>query len=388
MRIDDPDFLKRIEDRYVARSIASETSPRRARLGAADLVAFLTNPNAQLSAEQLALLRSDARLRADYARLKQTLLLTSVPSIAGRGDAAVVTRRFAVGRLEMRRSRTRRSFTISLALENRNQAPEMLVLENAGGEILRLPLPPPDAAGIISVEKDPRDAADGMAVRMLGDPAAEVSLSQALTAGERQPRQTVAGGDGAVTQLAEAPGRWPLWRVITGGGAGLKRAAAAPPTERGRRQVAGPRSSFRYAIAASIVFAVFGAGALIEVYFQPLGSGGDFGGLTMAHREAAPADLRETHAPVRPGTSVVLTSFDLANASAGASVVRAWSALHGALDSWKPIDLASPINPGATARLDFRGASCFNDIKVRFSDGDERVFSNQNVCQDAAIVVR
>ncbi|MBV9633898.1 MAG: hypothetical protein JOZ40_04650, partial [Methylobacteriaceae bacterium] len=54
----------------------------------------------------------------------------------------------------------------------------------------------------------------------------------------------------------------------------------------------------------------------------------------------------------------------------------------------KPIDLAAPINPGATARLDFRGASCFTDIKVRFSDGDERVFSNQNVCQDAAIVVR
>lgn len=178
MSIDDPKALQRAEDLFVTRSVAAEPGDRAASLTFADMVNFLTDPEARLTHEQERLLFSNARVRRDFTNLKQSLRwrpeLASGPSIAPAAAAAggdrLSERTFPGGRLRIIPSSVGQQVFISIHLDDTKDPPSLLAMELPDAEVAKVALPPPESDGTILLIKDLADADDARLVRLLRDP--------------------------------------------------------------------------------------------------------------------------------------------------------------------------------------------------------------------------
>ena len=67
---------------YAARSALAESQPATPRLGVGYIVQFLSDPQRRLSMDEQRALFANARLRADYRRLKSQHSVVELPTMA------------------------------------------------------------------------------------------------------------------------------------------------------------------------------------------------------------------------------------------------------------------------------------------------------------------
>ena len=171
-----PDHPDEIEHRasqlYAGRSAMAEASPPSRRLGIAEIVQFLSDPQHVLSDDQQRELFVNQQLRADYRRLKAQLSLVDLPALAAASTGAVTLRRFDGGTVNIHPSRRPGQVYVVIRLAPPKPELRTLLLENAAGELVKRPLPPTDASGEIMIVLDEANSGDQKLLRLMSDPMA------------------------------------------------------------------------------------------------------------------------------------------------------------------------------------------------------------------------
>jgi hypothetical protein len=79
--------------------------------------------------------------------------------------------------------------------------------------------------------------------------------------------------------------------------------------------------------------------------------------------------------------------FEFVNLNRSASIVQAWIAAAGTSEPWRPIGIYTQIAPRTTRRITVSGGTrCTFDLKIRFDDGYEQVFSDIDLCRTEHLV--
>ena len=170
---DNNDIIDRAEDLYVARSVIAAKSTRRPLLAIADLVRFLTDREVvSLTPDQQAQLFTDRQLRDDFQRLKRSLSLFVMPAAAAAStDQLLNERNFPGAQVKITGSRKPGHFYVTIALEEVDSSPALLVLEGPAGDIARVALPAVDDRGTILILKDMASPSDARLINLLRDPS-------------------------------------------------------------------------------------------------------------------------------------------------------------------------------------------------------------------------
>jgi hypothetical protein len=170
---DQPDEIElHANQLYVARSAMAETAPPSRRLGIAEIVQFLSDPQHVLSDDQQRELFVNQRLRADYRRLKAQLSLIDLPALAAASAGAVTLRRFDGGTVNIHPSRRPGQVYVVIRLAPPKPELRTLLLENAGGDLVKRSLPPADSSGEIMIVLDETNSGDQKLLRLMSDPMA------------------------------------------------------------------------------------------------------------------------------------------------------------------------------------------------------------------------
>jgi hypothetical protein len=170
MTTDTDDIAHRADQLFAARSALAEARRPTRRLGIAEIVQFLNDPSRTLSPEEQRALFTDPRLRADYRRLKSQATVFELPALAAASSGAVDARRFEGGTVTIHPSRLPGQIYVILRFTSPADAPRMMLLEGAAGDLLKRTLPPADQQGEIMMVLNERSEADAGFLRLLGDP--------------------------------------------------------------------------------------------------------------------------------------------------------------------------------------------------------------------------
>src|SRR2546421_7949895 len=135
MSEDNPAFRQRTEDLYVARAVAEDTAPGVLSLTFVDLVRYLSDMSASLTADQWRLCREDPRVRADYDALKRNLSVAELPQAAAASQGDLEERTFPGGRLRIRPSALAGQVYLILTLDRVPTTPRILLVEGKDGEV-------------------------------------------------------------------------------------------------------------------------------------------------------------------------------------------------------------------------------------------------------------
>jgi hypothetical protein len=166
------DIARRAEELYAARSAMAEAGPPRRRIGLAEIVQYLNDPARALSMEEQRALFSDAKLRADFRRLKTAAAVAELPALAAASDGGVKARRFDGGSVSIHPARRPGQTYVILRFAAPSGMPRMMLLESAAGELVKRSLPAADQNGELTMVLDERSAADAAFLRLLADPTA------------------------------------------------------------------------------------------------------------------------------------------------------------------------------------------------------------------------
>jgi len=152
--------------------LSEDVRPSDLPLTFAQLVQFLSNPQAALTAEQWRACRENPRLKADYAALKQRLCVAELPQAAAASQGDLEERIFPGGRLSLRPSVVPGQVYLIVSIESEITVPRILLLEGKDGEVDRVALPEPDPDGTMLIILDTlKNEGDARAVRLLRDPS-------------------------------------------------------------------------------------------------------------------------------------------------------------------------------------------------------------------------
>jgi hypothetical protein len=165
----DDDIAHRAEKLYAARSALAETQPSQRRLGVAEILQFLNDPQHSLSMEEQRALFADPKLRADYRRLKSQVAIAELPALAAASAGDVNSRRFDGGTVSIHPSRVHGQIYVILRF-NWPTPPRTMLLEDTGGDLVKRSLPPVDANGEIMMVLDEKKTSDAAFLRMIRDP--------------------------------------------------------------------------------------------------------------------------------------------------------------------------------------------------------------------------
>jgi hypothetical protein len=168
MTADTDDIARRADQLYAARSALAEAKRPARRFGVAEIVQFLNDPSRSLSPEEQRALFTDPRLRADYRRLKTQATTFELPALAAASSGAVDARRFEGGTVSIHPSRVPGQIYVILRFTSPADAPRMILLESAAGDLLKRALPAADHQGEIMMVLNERSDADFL--RLLTDP--------------------------------------------------------------------------------------------------------------------------------------------------------------------------------------------------------------------------
>lgn len=155
---------------YAARCAVADAMPRVARVGVAELFQFLADPGKELSPEAQRALFSNPRLRADFKRLKATLRCVELPALAAASDGNVNTRTFDGGMVRIHPSRVTGQVYALFQFNWPSGGPRALLLEDASGQMIKRPLPTPDASGQAVLVLDQNQPSDHIFLRLIADP--------------------------------------------------------------------------------------------------------------------------------------------------------------------------------------------------------------------------
>jgi hypothetical protein len=174
---EDDDIAPRADKLYAARSALAEAQPATRRLGIAEIVQFLNDPERSLSMEEQRALFADPRLRADYRRLKSRQSVVELPALAAASVGSVDIRRFEGGTVRIHPSRVAgQVYVVVRFRQPAADAPRSLVLESSAGELVKRPLPAANATGEIMMVLDRKRAADEAFLRLISDPTSTGSF--------------------------------------------------------------------------------------------------------------------------------------------------------------------------------------------------------------------
>src|ERR1700692_4427840 len=148
------DLALRAAKLYAARSALAETERPTRRLGVAEIVQFLNDPRRSLSMEEQRSLFADPQLRADYRRLKSQVTIAELPALAAASAGNVNSRRFEGGTVSIHPSRLPGQVYVVLRFNGPPAPPRTMLLENAGGELIKRSLPAADSSGEVMMVLD------------------------------------------------------------------------------------------------------------------------------------------------------------------------------------------------------------------------------------------
>jgi hypothetical protein len=170
MTADTDDIARRADQLYAARSALAEAKRPTRRFGVAEIVQFLNDPSRALTAEEQRALFADPRLRADYRRLKAQATTFELPALAAASSGAVNARRFEGGSVSIHPSRIPGQIYVILRFDSPTGAPRMMLLESAGGDLIKRALPSADPQGEVMMVLNAGSDADAGFLRLLADP--------------------------------------------------------------------------------------------------------------------------------------------------------------------------------------------------------------------------
>ena len=171
----DDDTALRAEKLYAAHSALAETGRSTRRLGVAEIVQFLSDPERRLSMEEQRSLFADAQLRADYRRLKSRMAIAELPALAAASTGTVNARRFEGGTVSIHPSRVHGQVYVILRF-SWPAPPRSMLLEDSAGDLLKRQLPPADPNGEVMMVLDEKEASDARFLRLLADPTSTGSF--------------------------------------------------------------------------------------------------------------------------------------------------------------------------------------------------------------------
>jgi hypothetical protein len=137
---DDDAIADRADRLYAARAAMAETAPAARRIGLAELVRFIDEPGHGLSVEAQRALFSNAKLRADFQRLKAPRRWAELPAVAAASDRAIETRRFEGGTLRIHPSRIPGQVYVLIQFGSAGDPPRTLLLEGRDGRVMKRPV--------------------------------------------------------------------------------------------------------------------------------------------------------------------------------------------------------------------------------------------------------
>jgi hypothetical protein len=170
------DIVLRADSLYAARSALAETSPSRRRFGVAEIVQFLNDPGRSLTMEEQQSLFANPKLRADYRRLKSQVAIAELPALAAASAGDVNTRRFEGGTVSIHPSRVPGQIYVVLRFNWPAGPPRTMLLESAGGDLIKRVLPPADPNGEIMMVLDEKRSSDQGFLRLISDPTSTGSF--------------------------------------------------------------------------------------------------------------------------------------------------------------------------------------------------------------------
>lgn len=170
------DIERRAETLYAARSALAETQQPPRRLGIAELVQFLNDPQRELTMEEQRSLFSNPRLRSDYRRLKSQVTVADIPMLAAASSGDINARQFDGGTVKIHPSRVPGQIYVLLQFSAPSSAPRSMLLESTAGNLVKRPLPQPDANGEIMMVLDQKNAVDAEFLRIITDPTSTGSF--------------------------------------------------------------------------------------------------------------------------------------------------------------------------------------------------------------------
>ncbi len=170
------EIARRADLLYAARSALAEAVPPSRRLGIAEIMQFLDDPGRTLSMEEQRALFADPKLRADYRRLKAQVAIAELPALAAASSGQVSSRRFEGGTVNVHPSRVPNQVYVVLRFSWPASAPRSILLENAGGDLVKRALPTADTSGELMIVLDQKSAADQAFLRLLSDPTSTGSF--------------------------------------------------------------------------------------------------------------------------------------------------------------------------------------------------------------------
>lgn len=171
--------LQRADEIFLARSLISvEARPAESRqiFGVAELVRFLADPEAVLTAEQSRALFSDRRLADSFRALRRRASAFDMPAMAAASDGELSDRTFPGGLIRIRPARIGGQFYVSITLteDTGGVVPrQLLLVREATGETSRIAIADPGDGAVLLVVLDPATEAGGRALAMLRDPMVE-----------------------------------------------------------------------------------------------------------------------------------------------------------------------------------------------------------------------
>jgi hypothetical protein len=170
------DVALRADKLYAARSALAEAEQSPRRLGIAEIVQFLGDPQRSLSMAEQRSLFADPRLRADYRRLKSQASVAELPALAAASSGDVNSRRFEGGTVSIHPSRVPGQVYVVLRFSWPASPPRTMLLENAIGDLIKRSLPPADPQGEVMIVLDEKNASDQGFLRLISDPTSTGSF--------------------------------------------------------------------------------------------------------------------------------------------------------------------------------------------------------------------
>jgi hypothetical protein len=170
------DLALRADRLYAARTGLAQAGPPRRRLGIAEIMQFLSDPDRSLTMEEQRSLFADPQLRADYRRLKSQVAIAELPALAAASAGDVGSRRFEGGTVNVHPSRVPGQVYVVLRFSWPAGAPRAMLLENAGGDLVKRALPSADASGELMLVLNEKSASDQEFLRLICDPTSTGSF--------------------------------------------------------------------------------------------------------------------------------------------------------------------------------------------------------------------
>jgi hypothetical protein len=177
--------LERADELYALASLLDEGAHPLASIGPAEMIGFLTDPDASLSDVHAEQLRSDLSARRRFQAFKRAAAFAELPRLAAAAGGEVDVRLFDGGQLRILRDELPGQTYLVFRWETDDlpDGPMLLIAEREGTAPQRIPLPQHDGFGELLVILDTQQPAAQLLLDLLSDPQASAIVTMQTVGG-------------------------------------------------------------------------------------------------------------------------------------------------------------------------------------------------------------